>query len=131
MLDAAPLPAVPTSGQGGSGEIMSLSHLFHRLPEKYPMAPKDMLSLLNGSPAASALIADSSLAASERLQVAAEVLALAAEAFNAPHGHFAAELEGYWNNPHDARALSMLRKLMGPGDGGARRAHQALVSVRI
>ena len=131
MLDGAPLPPVPTRGQGGSGEVMSLSHLFYRFPEKYPMAPKDMLSLLNGSPAASALIADSSLAATERLQVAAEVFALAAEAFNAPHGHFAAELEGYWNNPHDARALSMLRKLMGPGHGGARRAYQAPVGVRI
>ena len=67
----------------------------------------------------------------ERLQVAAEVFALAVEAFNAPHGHFAAELEGYWNNPHDARALSLLRRLMGPGHGGARRPYQAPVSVRI
>ncbi len=131
MLDGAALPPVPTRGQGGAGEILSLSHLFHRLPEKCPMAAKDMLSLLNGSPAASALIADSSLAAAERLQVATEVFALAAEAFNAPHGHFAEELEGYWNNPHDAKALSMLRDLMGAGHGGARRPYQAPVCLRI
>ena len=54
MLDGAPLPPVPARGQGGAGEIMSLSHLFYRLPETVAMAPKDMLSLLNGSPAAAA-----------------------------------------------------------------------------
>ncbi len=130
MLDGA-LPPVPSRGQGGAGEILSLSHLFFRLHETHSMAPKDMLSLVNGSPAASALIADASLAASARLDVVAEILALAAEAFNAPHGHFAAELEGYWNNPHDAKALALLRKLMGPGHGGERRPYQAPVSVRI
>lgn len=130
MLDG-PMPIVPARGQGGAGEIMSLSHLFSRLNEKYSMAPKDMLSLLNGSPAATALIADSCLAAMARLDVVSEVFALAAEAFNSPHGHFAKELEGYWNNPHDAKALSILRKLMGPGHGGARRPYQAPVSVRI
>ena len=131
MLDGGPLPPVPARGQGGAGEIMSLSHLFCMLPEDTEIGPKDMLSLLNGSPAASALIADHSLAANGRLQIAAEVFALAAEAFNAPHGHFAAELEGYWNNPHDAKALSLLRSLMGPGHGGARRPYQAPVSIRI
>ncbi len=131
MLDGSPLPMVPARGQGGAGEIMSLSHLFCRLPEDIEMGPKDMLSLVNGSPGAAALIADQSLAANGRLPIATEIFALAAEAFNAPHGHFAAELEGYWNNPHDAKALSLLRTLMGPGHGGARRPYQAPVSIRI
>ncbi|MBL8789280.1 MAG: aromatic amino acid lyase [Rhizobiales bacterium] len=131
MLDGAPLPPVPARGQGGAGEIVSLSHLFLRLPERHAMAPKDMLSLVNGSPAASALVSDASLSARARLHLVAEVLALSAEAFNAPHGHFAAELQGYWNNPHDSEALSLLRTLMGPGHGGARRPYQAPVSIRI
>ena len=131
MLDGTPLPPVPARGQGGAGEIMSLSHLFYGLSEKHPMAPKDMLSLLNGSPAATALVADASLAACARLHLAAEVFALAAEAFNSPHGHFAAELEGYWNNRYDAEALSLLRTLMGRGHGGSRRPYQAPVSIRI
>ncbi|MEO6609306.1 MAG: aromatic amino acid lyase [Aestuariivirga sp.] len=131
MLDGGALPSVPTRGQGGPGEILSLSHLFLKLSETHEMAPKDMLSLINGSPAASALVADSALAAQGRLQLAEKVFALAAEAFDAPHGHFAAELEGYWNNPFDARALSTLRQLMGPGHGGPRRPYQAPVSIRI
>jgi histidine ammonia-lyase len=131
MLGGQALPSVPTRGQGGPGEILSLSHLFLRLPEQHEMAPKDLLSLINGSPAASALVADSALAAQGRLEIAGKVFALAAEAFDAPHGHFAAELEGYWNNPFDARALAMLRNLMGPGHGGPRRPYQAPVSVRI
>ena len=131
MLDGETLPSVPTRGQGGPGEILSLSHLFLRLPEKFEMAPKDLLSLINGSPAASALIADCVLAAHGRLQIAEKVFALAAEAFDAPHGHFAEELEGYWNNPFDARALATLRQLMGPGHDGPRRPYQAPVSIRI
>jgi histidine ammonia-lyase len=131
MLDGSPLPPVPARGQGGAGEIMSLSHLFYGLSETFSMGPKDMLSLLNGSPAAAALVADSSLAAAGRLQVAAEVFALAAEAFNTPHGHFAVELENYWNNPHDARALSLLRGLMGSLQISARRPYQTPVSIRI
>ncbi len=131
MLGGEKLPPVPTRGQGGPGEILSLSHLFLHVSEKHPLGPKDMLSLINGSPAASALVADAALAAHARLELTAEVLAFAAEAFNAPHGHFAAELEGYWNNPFDARALSTLRGLMGPGNGTPRRPYQAPVSIRI
>lgn len=131
MLDGEPLPPVPTRGQGGPGEILSLSHLFLGLSEKHEMAPKDMLSLINGSPAASALVADVALAAHGRLEIAEKIFALAAEAFDAPHGHFAAELEGYWNNPFDAKALATLRQLMGPGHDGPRRPYQAPVSIRI
>jgi len=110
---------------------MSLAHLFMHFPATMALGPKDMLSLINGSPAATGLVADAALAAQARLQVVAEVFAFAAEAFNAPHGHFAEELEGYWSNPFDAKALSTLRQLMGPGHGGARRPYQAPVSIRI
>jgi histidine ammonia-lyase len=131
MLAHPALPSVPARGQGGAGEILSLSHLFMALAASVPLAEKDMLSLINGSPAASALIADAALSASPRLDMAMEVLALAAEAFNAPHGHFAVELETYWNNPHDAWALSTLRSLMEGGHDGPRRRYQAPVSIRI
>jgi histidine ammonia-lyase len=90
-----------------------------------------MLSLINGSPAASALVADAALSAASRLSIAAEAFAFAAEAFNAPLGHFAEELETCWNNPHDAWALETLRTLIGGGHGGTRRPYQAPVSIRI
>ncbi len=124
-------PSIPTSGQGGAGEILSLSHLFMGLTSKLSLAEKDMLSLLNGSPAASALIADAALAAQTRLEIATEVLALGAEAFNVPHGHFAIELETCWNNPHDAWALKTLRELIEGGQNDARRPYQTPVSIRI
>jgi histidine ammonia-lyase len=130
MLSQPTMPYVPTRGQGGAGEILSLSHLFLDASKLWPLAEKDMLALVNGSPAASALIADAALATVQRLQVALEVFALAAEAFNTPHGHFAEELEGCWNNPHDAWALDQLRDLM-QGGSGPRRPYQAPVSIRI
>lgn len=130
MLAGPSMPYVPSRGQGGAGEILSLSHLFLHTASQWPLAEKDMLALVNGSPAATALIADAALSALPRLHVVTEVFALAAEAFNTPHGHFAQELEGCWNNPHDAWALSLLRQLM---EGGSlpRRPYQAPVSIRI
>ncbi len=131
MLAGGALPPVPARGQGGAGEILSLSYLFLPLTRSVELAEKDMLSLINGSPAATALVADAALAARTRLELVADVFALAAEAFNAPLGHFAAELEGLWNNPHDAWALAALRTRIGDGHGGARRPYQAPVSIRI
>ena len=131
MLDGGEMPQVPARGQGGAGEILSLSHLFLALTQHADLAEKDMLSLVNGSPAATALVADAALSARSRIEIAAEVFALAAEAFNAPLGHFAEELEKLWQNPHDAWALRTLRTLIGGGHGGPRRPYQAPVSIRI
>ncbi|MGH6819619.1 MAG: aromatic amino acid lyase [Methylocella sp.] len=131
MLDGKPVPQIPARGQGGAGEILSLGHAFRALAAAAPVAEKDVLSLVNGSPSASALVSDTALAAAGRLQVAVEVFALAAEAFNAPLSHFAAELGELWNNPHDAWALKQLREAIGQGHGGPRRPYQAPVSFRI
>ncbi|MBC8036560.1 MAG: aromatic amino acid lyase [Rhizobiales bacterium] len=131
MLDGKALPKIPARGQGGAGEILSLGHAFRALAAMAPVAEKDVLSLVNGSPSAAALVSDTALAADMRLAVAVEVFALAAEAFNAPLSHFAAELGHLWNNPHDAWALTQLREAIGPGHGGARRPYQAPVSFRI
>lgn len=131
MLDGGPLPEVPARGQGGAGEILSLSHLFLPLARSLRLAEKDSLSLVNGSPAATGLAVDAALAAAARLDGTAQVLALAAEAFNTPLGHFDAQLDRCWNNPHDAWALARLRDLIDGGHGGGRRPYQAPVSFRI
>jgi histidine ammonia-lyase len=131
MLDGKPIPSIPARGQGGAGEILSLSHLFVDLAQTHEMGEKDVLSLINGSPAAAALVADAALAAKGRLELAVEVLAFAVEAFNAPLTHFAEELEKLWNNPHDAWALRSLRYAIGASNGGPRRPFQAPVSFRI
>lgn len=131
MLDGGALPEIPTAGQGGAGEILSLSHLFLPLARSLDLAEKDALCLVNGSPAAAGLTADAALAARARLDMAAEVIALAFEAFAAPLGHLAEPLESYWNNPHDAWALKRLRALLDGGPTGSRRPYQAPVSFRI
>src|SRR6266487_1603050 len=68
MLDPGrgPLPAVPLQGNGGSGEILALGHLFAPLLETGDLGEKEGLALINGSPCAAALIADSALAARAR-----------------------------------------------------------------
>ena len=131
MLDGGSLPAVPLQGQGGAGEILALSHLFAGLAERSRPAAKDVLSLINGSPSATGLVADAALAADRRLDLAAQIFALSFEAFNAPLSHLDPALEGYWNNPHDGWALRRLRALVGDGHGGRRRPYQAPVSFRI
>ncbi|MDE0391200.1 MAG: aromatic amino acid lyase [Rhodospirillales bacterium] len=131
MLDADEMPALPAMGQGGAGEILSLSHLFMGLAEAAEPALKDVMCLVNGSPAATGLVSDASLVAARRLDVAARVFALSFEAFNAPLDHLDAALGDYWNNPHDGWALERLRALVGSGHGGARRPYQAPVSYRI
>ena len=131
MLSGGPMPPVPAMGQGGAGEILSLSHLFTDLVERSEPEEKDVMCLINGSPSATALVTDAALAGERRLELATRVLALSFEAFNAPLGHLDAELEGYWNNRFDAAALAALRDLIGGGHGGARRSYQAPVSFRI
>lgn len=131
MLDDAEQPVVPARGQGGAGEILSLSHLFLPLLERVTPAEKDVLSLINGSPSATGLVTDAALATRARIEMATEVLTLAVEAFDAPLGHFDGALDTLWNNPHDAQALGRIRALMEGGHGGDRRPYQAPVSFRI
>ena len=99
MLEGGPLPAVPARGQGGAGEILSLSHLFIDLVERVEPEEKDVMCLVNGSPSATGLVVDAALRAEARLERAADVFALSFEGFNAPLGHLHAELEGYWATP--------------------------------
>ena len=131
MLDEDSLPEIPAQGQGGAGEILSLSHLFTGLADRMKPAAKDVLCLINGSPSATGLVTDAALAADRRLDLAAQVFALSFEAFNAPLDHLDRALDGYWNNPHDSWALLRLRELVGEGIWGKRRPYQAPVSFRI
>lgn len=129
MLDGRALPAVPSRGNGGSGEIIALGRLFAALAE-LGLEEKESLALVNGSPCSSALAADAALAARGRLALCEEVLALAAEAVRAPHDAYAEELDDLWGDEHETAALARLRSLLGDGEG-ERRPYQAPVSFRI
>lgn len=131
MLAADTQPTVPARGQGGAGEILSLSHLFLPMLANAEPAEKDVLSLINGSPSATGLVTDAVLAARARIDMAAQVLALAFDVFDAPVEHLDPELDRLWNNPHDGWALSRLRALLATDNADARRPYQAPVSFRI
>ncbi|SLN34872.1 aromatic amino acid lyase [Oceanibacterium hippocampi] len=130
LLDDPSLPLVPMDGLGGAGEILALSHLFVPLAERVTLAEKEALALINGSPMASALIADSVLLAERRLAVAEEIFALAYEAFQAPREHLDEALGTLWGDPHETATLARMRALIAGGTD-RRRPYQAPVSFRI
>ena len=123
------LPPVPLQGNGGSGEILALSHLFGPLIESTDLGEKEGLALLNGSPCAAALVADSALAAERRLRLAYDVFATSVEAFRAPLDAYDEELDALWGDEHEARALRRLRARL--DDHAKRRSHQGPVAFRI
>jgi histidine ammonia-lyase len=130
MLDGGPMPMVAASGQGGAGEILALYPLFAELSMRFELEVKERGSLINGSPCAAALVADSALSACRRIRLALKTFALSIEAFRAPLEHYDEALDSLWGDEHEALALSGLRGLLvGACDG--RRNYQAPVSYRI
>ena len=115
MLDGRTLPPVPRRGQGGSGEIIPLGHLFG--PERgIATEPKARNALVNGSPCAAALVADAVLAAEARLELAADAFALSIEAIRAPLENYSSALDGLWDDWAETEALQALRaRLRGRG----------------
>lgn len=130
MLDGRRLPEVPAQGNGGSGEILALSHLFAHLGDDLELAEKEAMALINGSPCAAALVADAALAARNRLELALDVVALSVEAFAAPLEAYKAELEALWDDEYETAALRSLRERL-QGATPQRRWYQAPVSYRI
>ncbi|TDQ80505.1 histidine ammonia-lyase [Dongia mobilis] len=130
LLQGGRLPEVSLEGQGGAGEILWLGPLIIAVAERFPLAEKDALSLINGAPAASALIADAAIAMRRRLDLAERVLALSAEAILAPLEAYDPALEALWDDAHEAVALQRMRHLL-EGGAPARRPYQAPVSYRI
>jgi histidine ammonia-lyase len=129
LLDGRELPPVPARGNGGSGEILALAHLFGPLIESRELGVKEGLALINGSPCAAALLADSALEARGRLSLAYDVFALSIAAFGAPLDAYDEALDGLWGDEHEARALGELRARA--SEASVRRAHQGPVAYRI
>jgi histidine ammonia-lyase len=130
MLNRGELPAVPSQSNGGSGEILPLGTLFYDLSSRLELKAKERMALINGSPCASALIADAALAGRARLAMAEQLFALIAHITGAPREHYASDLEELWGDEHEAAALRSLRALLGVSSAG-QQTHQAAVSLRI
>jgi histidine ammonia-lyase len=130
MLNDGPMPKIAATGQGGAGEILGLYPLFADLSKKFDLVFAERGAFINGAPCAAALVADTAIAARRRWRLAAEVLALAIEAFDAPRGHFDAALGPLWGGPHHEAAFAELNALLG-APRAKQRTHQAPVSYRI
>ena len=126
----APLPPVPCAGAVSAGEILPLSWLFGPLLDRFAPREKETLALVNGAPVAAALAADGALAARRRVEAAEAVLALAAEAYRVPLGHFDPAVAALWGDPHELAAAERLATLIAGGTA-ERRPYQAPVSFRI
>ena len=126
ILSGGPLSAVPARGNGGSGEILALGHLFGDVADRLDLEPREKRALINGSPRAAALVADAALAGRGRLELAEGTFALSVEAIRAPLEAFAPELGDLWGDEHEAQALASFASLL---EGGApeRQEHQAPV----
>jgi histidine ammonia-lyase len=129
LLDGGHLPPVPVQGNGGSGEILALGHLFGPLIEATDLGEKEGLALINGSPCAAALVADAAVAAERRLRLAYDVFATSVEAFRSPLDAYDEDLEALWGDDHEARALQQLRARL--DDAVERRSHQGPVAFRV
>lgn len=130
MLNDGPVPVVPAQSNGGAGEILPLGTLFYDLSTRIELSAKERMALINGSPCAAALIADTALAGRTRLAVAERVFALVADATGAPGEHYASDLEELWGDGHERAALRSLRELLA-GSSAVPQDHQAAVSLRI
>jgi histidine ammonia-lyase len=130
LINAAALPRVAYTGQGGAGEILATYPLFAALSERFELEPGERGALINGSPCAAALLADVALAARRRLDLVQQVLALAIVAFGAPRSHYDPALGALWGGAHHRAAFVALNALLGPAEG-EQRDHQAPVSYRI
>ena len=110
MLEAAELPPVPSQGNGGSGEILALGHLFDPMGRSLGLEEKEGNALVNGSPCGAALLADGALAAAGRVTLAYEAFGLSVEAFAAPLEAYDPVLAGLWGDDGETRALQRLAR---------------------
>jgi histidine ammonia-lyase len=113
MLDGRRLPEVPRHGNGGSGEIPALGALFGSIGAERQLELKESMSLINGSPCASALTADVSLCAADLIGWAQRLFGLAATALGVSAEIFDARLDELWGDPFQAQALAALRAQLG------------------
>ena len=118
MLDGRPLPDVPRHGNGGSGEISALGALFGSIGAERQLQLKESMSLINGSPCASALTADAALCAADLIGWAQRLFGLAATALGVSAEIFDARLDELWGDPFQAEALAALREQLGHTTAG-------------
>ena len=125
-----PLPQLPLDGQDGAGEILPLMHVMAALDGGDLMEGEGM-ALINGSPCATALVADVALHAGHRLRLAESIFALSIEALGAPLDAYDTALDGLNGDEPERIVRRHLRAHLRGASTTGRLAHQAPVSYRI
>jgi histidine ammonia-lyase len=128
-LLAAPLPPVPLDGQTGAGEILPLMHLMAAIDGD--LVEGEGMALINGSPCATALVADVALHADHRLGVAEAIFALSIEAYRAPLDAYDKALDDLRGDEPERVIMHRLRGYLSGASTSGRLTHQAPVSFRI
>jgi histidine ammonia-lyase len=126
---SGPLPRVPLDGQGGAGEILPLMHVMAAVGGD--LVEGEGMALLNGSPCATALIADVALHAMNRLALAEAIFALSVEGYRAPLDAYDPALDDLWGDEAERVVLRNLRAHLSGAAMSGRLGHQAPVSFRI
>ncbi len=129
MLDE-PLPRVPACGNTSAGEIIPLSHLFVPMTQGHDLREKETIALINGSPCATALMADVVLSSERRIDLLLDVFALSIEAMNAPLSAYDEALDDLYGDNCIAWVLQQIRQRIDT-NRTERRFYQAPVSWRI
>jgi len=128
-LLAGPLPPLPLDGQTGAGEILPLMHVMAAIDGD--LAEGEGMALINGSPCATALVADVALQAEHRAGLAEAIFALSIEAYRAPLDAYDEALDDLRGDEADRAVLGHLRRYLSGASASGRLAHQAPVSFRI
>lgn len=129
LLQQPQLPGVPARGNGEPGDIIPLGYLF-REAFNGTLEVGEGMALINGSPVASAALADAAVSSRRFIDRLERIFALAALAVAAPLQHFDEEFESLWNDPYIAASLRAIRQDLQNAGGVKHLAYQAPVSFR-
>ena len=131
MLDGRELPPVPRYGNGGAGEIQALGWLFGGVADKLPLGLKEGMALINGSPCASALLADACLTAELEVGVFEAIACLSAAALGVAPVTYDERLGVLWGDPFQTDALTTIGAALVGADSLPDAHAQPPVSYRI
>lgn len=128
MLDKDTLPKVAARGNGEPGDIIVLGALFQ---DEFSgqLEIGEGMALINGSPVASAALADVVVQYEQYISKMEDVFSLAALAIHAPLQHFDSRLADIWNDPFISATLANIRENL-TGIDHEQMNYQAPVSFR-
>lgn len=103
------LPAIPALGLGDPGDIIPLGILFKDFPEELELKQGEGMFLVNGSPVATAFLADSALQTKKQINRLFKVIALAAVAIDLNTKQYDSAINQIWGDSFQQQALENLR----------------------